>query len=338
MRIRAHPNRANPFLKGDHHPPPSLGELRSPILPECKILSSQVYLAPLAGWLTSSTMAIPNLTVHHLSTSSSERIPWLCEELSIPYTLKTYPRDPQTKLAPAEYKALHPAGSAPVINDLTTGTTTSSQIPKQGEETCQRSITLAESSACVQYICTKYAPPNSGIFPSPDKEYYPTFLYWFHWSNGSFQAALTRALSLKTSGVDLVSSKMGQITAARLQRCLDMLEEQLRPSSAHSLVSSIASGGDDTRSGKEKREGEGESGEEQWLVGRGLFTATDIMVVFSLTTFRYWYPYSLAGYPHILGYLERIGKREAYQRAMRKADPGLEPALAMAGEPPESLW
>jgi glutathione S-transferase len=57
------------------------------------------------------------LTVHHLGKSQSERIVWLCEELAIPYELKRYARDPVTMLAPADYKALHPIGAAPVITD-----------------------------------------------------------------------------------------------------------------------------------------------------------------------------------------------------------------------------
>ena len=56
------------------------------------------------------------LTVHHLGKSQSERIVWLCEELGIPYDLKRYDRAP--RLAPPEYKALHPIGSAPVITDV----------------------------------------------------------------------------------------------------------------------------------------------------------------------------------------------------------------------------
>ena len=65
-------------------------------------------------------------------------------------------------------------------------------------------------------------------------------------------------------------------------------------------------------------------------------TAADIMLVFSLTTFRYWYPYSLADYPHIVDYLARIGKREAYQRAMAKSDPGME--LVLGAEAPVAKW
>jgi glutathione S-transferase len=57
------------------------------------------------------------LTVHHLGKSQSERIVWLCEELEIAYELRRYARDSVTMLAPADYKALHPIGAAPVITD-----------------------------------------------------------------------------------------------------------------------------------------------------------------------------------------------------------------------------
>ena len=57
------------------------------------------------------------LTVHHLRRSQSERIVWLCEELGLDYVLKCYARDPATMLAPPEYRALHPMGTAPVITD-----------------------------------------------------------------------------------------------------------------------------------------------------------------------------------------------------------------------------
>jgi hypothetical protein len=57
------------------------------------------------------------IIVHHLGVSQSERVVWLCEELTIPYTLRRYDRNPTTRLAPAEYKALHPMEIAPVITD-----------------------------------------------------------------------------------------------------------------------------------------------------------------------------------------------------------------------------
>ena len=57
------------------------------------------------------------------------------------------------------------------------------------------------------------------------------------------------------------------------------------------------------------------------------FTTADIMIVFSLTTMRLFLPFGLAPYPAILGYLKRIGAREAYRRAMHKGDPDMAPLL-----------
>ncbi len=63
------------------------------------------------------------------------------------------------------------------------------------------------------------------------------------------------------------------------------------------------------------------------LAGRE-FTAADIMSVFSLTTMRLFQPVDLRPYPGILAYLQRVGERPAYRRAMAKGDPDLVPLLA----------
>ena len=55
------------------------------------------------------------LTIHHLQVSQSERIIWLCEELSVPYDLKLYQRNPL--YSPPELEELTPLGAAPVITD-----------------------------------------------------------------------------------------------------------------------------------------------------------------------------------------------------------------------------
>jgi len=68
-------------------------------------------------------------------------------------------------------------------------------------------------------------------------------------------------------------------------------------------------------------------GEAPYLAGAEL-TAADIMSVFSLTTMRLFMPYDLSPWPNILAYLQRIGARSAYQRAMKKADPDLAPLLS----------
>ena len=115
------------------------------------------------------------LTVHHLGKSQSERIVWLCEELGIPYELKRYARDSVTKLAPPDYKALHPIGSAPVITD--------------GD------LVLAESGAIVDYIMAKYGDGRLAL--RPDHPDFAQFLYWFHFANGTLQPLLLRTRSLE---------------------------------------------------------------------------------------------------------------------------------------------
>jgi glutathione S-transferase len=103
------------------------------------------------------------LTVHHLGLSQSERIVWLCEELAIAYELKVYERDPVTRLAPAEYKALHSFGTAPVITD--------------------GKVVLSESGAVMEYIITLYGKGRLAV--RPDAPNYADYLFWFHFANGS---------------------------------------------------------------------------------------------------------------------------------------------------------
>ena len=212
------------------------------------------------------------LTIHHLSTSQSERILWLCEELGVPYEMKRHERDAVTRLSPPELRALHPMGTAPVITE--------------------GNLVLGESGAIVEYIIGKHG--GGRLARAPADADYAQYLYWFHFANATFQPLMGRnmllhRLALPADNPVLVS------TRARLERALDMLESRL--------------------------------GSVDYLVGKEL-TAADIMLVFSLTTMRIFYPLDLAPYPNIRSYLSRIGGREAYRRAMHMGDPGMPPLLA----------
>lgn len=141
------------------------------------------------------------LTVHHLGKSQSERAVWLCEELEIPYALKRYTRDPVTILAPADYKALHPIGAAPVITD--------------GE------LVLAESGAVVEYIIATYG--NGRLALTSGHPDFARFLYWFHFANGTLQANMGRQMMLNRLNLPddhpvLLASK------ARVDRAFDLVE------------------------------------------------------------------------------------------------------------------
>jgi glutathione S-transferase len=145
------------------------------------------------------------LTVHHLGKSQSERIVWLCEELGIPYELKCYTRDSVTMLAPADYKTLHPIGSAPVITD--------------GD------LVLAESGAVVDYVIAKYG--NGRLTLKPDHPDFASYLYWLHFANGTLQPSMGRCMTLNR--LKLTEDNPVQVAMrARLDRAFDLVEARTR--------------------------------------------------------------------------------------------------------------
>lgn len=142
------------------------------------------------------------LVVHHLGVSQSDRIVWLCEELGLDYTLKRYERDPVTRLAPAEYKALHPAGTAPVIDD--------------------GNVRLAESAAIIEYLLDRYGKGRLRV--GPGQPNYPDYLYWFHAGPGSFMPAMMIDLVLLIAGVE---GEAAAALKARGDNAFHMLETRL---------------------------------------------------------------------------------------------------------------
>ena len=211
------------------------------------------------------------MIVHHLGKSQSERIVWLCEELGIPYELRVYDRDPVTRLAPPDYKALHPMGAAPVITD--------------GD------LVLAESGAIIEYIVAKYGKGRLTL--APDHPDFAQFLFWFHFANGTLQPATGRNMILARLKLP-EDNPVLRAMKGRLDLALGLVEARLTKTA--------------------------------FLAGSE-FTTADIMIVFTLTTMRLFLPFDLAPYPAILAYLQRIGARPAYRRAMQKGDADMAPLL-----------
>ena len=112
------------------------------------------------------------ITVHHLNDSRSQRILWLLEELDLEYEVKRYERDPETMLAPASLKEVHPLGKSPVITD---------------EE-----LTLAESGAIVEYLVDRYG--NGRLAPKSETPERLRYTYWLHYAEGSAMPPLVMQL------------------------------------------------------------------------------------------------------------------------------------------------
>lgn len=103
------------------------------------------------------------LTIHHLNESRSQRIVWLMEELGLPYEIKSYSRDAQTRLAPPELKAIHPLGKSPVITD-------GGQV-------------VHETGAIVDYVIRHHGAGR--LQPDPASADYETYQQWLHYAEGS---------------------------------------------------------------------------------------------------------------------------------------------------------
>jgi len=103
------------------------------------------------------------IIVHHLEESRSQRILWLLEELSLQYDVKRYGRDPQTRLAPPELKAVHPLGKSPVV------------------EVDGR--VLAESGAIIEYFAENESFGALSVQPGHEKR--AEYLHWLHFAEGS---------------------------------------------------------------------------------------------------------------------------------------------------------
>ena len=103
------------------------------------------------------------IVVHHLNDSRSQRVLWLLEELAVPYEIKHYQRDAQTRYAPPELKAIHPLGKSPVITD--------------------NGVTVIESGAIIDYIIRHYG--NGSLRPAPSTADFEAYQQWLHYAEGS---------------------------------------------------------------------------------------------------------------------------------------------------------
>lgn len=148
-------------------------------------------------------------------------------------------------------------------------------------------LVLGESGAICEYIDRKYG--NAQLSPGPEDADFAGHLFWFHFSNATFMTNGMMGLVAR-----FLESDPPPFVADRTAKAWELAEARL--------------------------------GEAEFFGGRNLTTA-DIMMGFNLTTSRMFGGADLAPYPRIAAYLQRIGQRPAYRRAMEKCEPGMPPKL-----------
>lgn len=132
------------------------------------------------------------ITVHHLENSRSQRILWMLEELSLPYTIKRYERNKKTMLAPPELRQVHPLGKSPVIED----------------DGC----VVAETGAIVEYLVEK---ADGRFGPGAHRDSVLRYRHFMHYAEGSMMPPLL--LKLVVSRIPL----FGKAALKRIQPMID---------------------------------------------------------------------------------------------------------------------
>jgi glutathione S-transferase len=124
--------------------------------------------------VTGAAAATPDITLYWLNQSRSQRILWLLEELSLPYTLSTSFRT-SGKLAPASAQSIHPLGKYPMLS--------------------LNGRVLAESGLIIETLVERYGPQ---LMPDrEDEEEWLRYRYYMHYTEGSFMIPLLVGLVLK---------------------------------------------------------------------------------------------------------------------------------------------
>lgn len=111
---------------------------------------------------------MPDLVVHHLNNSRSQRVLFLLEELGLDYRVERYQRDPRTLLAPPALRAVHPLGKSPVLAD--------------GPHV------LAESGAILEYLVARYG--HGRFAPAAGSEAELRYRFFMHYAEGSVMPSL----------------------------------------------------------------------------------------------------------------------------------------------------
>jgi glutathione S-transferase len=143
------------------------------------------------------------IEVHHLNASRSRRITWLLEELGLEYTVISYQRDPVTRLAPPELKAVHPLGKSPVIRD-------------DGR-------VIIESGAIVDYLIRHYG--KGRLAPPAASADYDRYVQLLHYAEGS--AMLPLLLKLYVGRLGEAGAPLHPRIQSEIQNHLGWLDAEL---------------------------------------------------------------------------------------------------------------
>jgi len=194
-----------------------------------------------------------------------------------------YRRDPATRLAPAELKAIHPLGKSPVVTD-------------DGE-------VIAESGAIIEYLVEKFGSRGQGelahLQPAPGTPEYRQCRYWMHYAEGS----LMNWLVMKLVFVSIPKRPMPFFAKPIARAICDKVQAQLVDPNLQAALTFI----------------EDHLARNRWFAGNDI-TMADFQMSFAVEALLSRAT-GTGSHPRLSEYKDRIRARPAYQRAEAKGGP-----------------
>lgn len=134
------------------------------------------------------------MKLYYARGTRAERIRWLLEELAMPYRLEVLELG-GADLRGAAYRAIHPMGRVPVLED--------------GD------VRIFESGAIVEYLLTRH--DAQGLRPAVESPDYPVYLQWLHYSEGMIMPQIN-VLTVET--LFLPPEKRNEVNVKRAAKLL----------------------------------------------------------------------------------------------------------------------
>jgi glutathione S-transferase len=250
--------------------------------------------------------------MNRLEKSRAHRILWLLEELGVDYELKTYKRG-SDMLAPKELKDVHPLGKSPIITVQATEAT--------------EPLVIAESAVIVEYLTEHFGPSliparytsgKEGLVGGESEEWI-RYRYFMHYAEGSLMPLLVIGLVfgrknprwLRSNSVNYSSEIKGPAVPFFIRPISKAIAGKVEEAFlAPNLKTHFEFLEDQIASSPENG---------QFLCGPKL-TGADIIMIFPLEAAHGRAGLTADKYPKLSAYIERLHKREAYQRAIKKVE------------------
>lgn len=137
------------------------------------------------------------LKLYFAPKSRAVRVAWILEELGLDYELHSFALGDPAMRAP-EFRALHPMGRVPVLED--------------GD------VKIMESGAIVEYLIARHG--DGRLRPAPDSADFPAYLQWLHYAEGMIMPPIN---SYMVETFFLPPERQSQVHAKRALKLLGQM-------------------------------------------------------------------------------------------------------------------